>query len=337
MKRTPTVIALLATLLVVLLPLSLLFGSVDLEIGQVWQALTGHGDALTSFVVVETRLPAAVTAALAGAALALSGLMMQTCFNNPLAGPSVMGLSAGASLGVAVVLTLATWLVGVVGQFAVIAGAFAGAMGVLALLLVFSSAVRSADVLLIVGLLIGYLASSLISLLNFFAPMRSVHSFVMWGMGNFNGVGLDSLPLFGGLLLALMLASAGYIKSLNALLFGADYAAGIGISLRRVRSGLLVISGALTAVVTAWCGPIGFIGLIVPHIARMLTATSNHAVLLPATLLVGALTGLLCQILSVLPSASYGGIIPVNAITPVIGVPVIVYVLLNRRKLLYFN
>ena len=208
---------------------------------------------------------------------------------------------------------------------------------ILAILLIFSSSVRSTDVLLIVGILIGYLATSAISLLNFFSTERAVHSYVLWGLGTFSGVSIDIFPLFAVLVIALICASLLYSKSLNAMLLGTQYAESVGVSTGRVRTGILLLSGALTAVVTAWCGPIGFIGLVVPHIARMVLGSSNHRVLLPACALCGALLGIICQIISVWPSLSKGAVIPVNAITPVIGVPVIIYVLLNRRRLLYFN
>lgn len=189
--------------------------------------------------------------------------------------------------------------------------------------------------LLIVGILVGYLSSSAISLLNFFATQEGVHSYVIWGLGNFYGVTNDNLPWFAGLGLVMIALSLLFIKPLNAMLLGRRYAENLGVRTIAVRNRLLLLSGALTALVTAWCGPIGFIGLVVPHIARLASGTSNHAVLLPATILAGAATGLLCALISVLPST--GGVIPVNAITPVIGVPVIVYIIVRRRKIFYFS
>ena len=221
------------------------------------------------------------------------------------------------------------------GQSAVLAGALAGAMLIMVILVTMSSLVRSATMLLIVGILIGYLSSSAISLLNFFATQEGVHSYVIWGLGNFYGVSTERLPAFAAIAVALLAASLLFIKPLNALLLGQRYAENIGVRTIRVRNRLLLLSGALTALVTAACGPIGFIGLVVPHIARLSTGTSNHAVLLPATILAGAATGLLCALISVLPSQ--WGVMPVNAITPVIGVPVIVYIILRRRKIFYFN
>ncbi|MDE6206717.1 MAG: iron ABC transporter permease [Muribaculaceae bacterium] len=336
-SRTTIVLLSLVVAVAVLLPLAVLSGSVRLSLSEVWQTLCGHGTEMTDFIVLGSRLPAAVTALCAGASLAVAGLLMQTSFDNPLAGPSIMGISSGANLGVAIVMLAGVPLVSAWGTAAVVVGAFVGAMAILLVLLALSSVLRSSEVLLIVGILIGYLASSAISLLNFFAPERAVHGFVMWGMGNFNGVTTEILPVFAAICAVLCIGSALYIKSLNAMLFGADYARSVGLSVGRVRAGVLFISGALTAVVTAWCGPIGFIGLAVPHIARMLVATSNHRAVLPATILSGAVVGLLCQVLSSMPSQWYAGQIPINAITPLIGVPVIAYVLFNRRKLLYFN
>lgn len=336
-KRSTIVISLLIALIFLLLPVGLFAGSVLLGAEDIWQAVTGGNSDATQLIVLETRLPALLTALLAGGALAVAGLLMQTCFDNPLAGPSIMGISSGASFGVAVVMLGGATLAGAWGKMAVVGGAFGGAMCVLLILLLFSALVQSSEVLLIIGILAGYLTSSAISLLNFFAPEHAVHGYVIWGLGNFSSVGNSDMLLFAILCMALSCISMFYVRSLNALLFGADYAASVGLRMNRIRGGLLSLAGGLTAVVTAWCGPIGFIGLAVPHIARMLLNSGNHRSLLPATWLCGAITGLLCQIISVAPGLWYPGALPINAITPVVGVPVILYVLLNRRKLLYFN
>jgi len=337
-RRTYPLAFLLFILLIAGAVSALLLGSADIAVSDVFSALSGLNDnEMTRFVVIETRLPAMLTSILAGSALAIAGLLMQTCFNNPLAGPSIMGISSGASLGVALVIMLGGTYVGLWGNLAIVAGAFAGAMIVLAVLLIFSCLVRSAEMLLIIGILVGYLASSIISLLNYFSPERAVHSFVLWGLGNFNSIDLSDLLGFGALCIIFILLSFPYIRSLNTLLFGNEYARSVGVNVSRVRGGLLLISGALTAVITARCGPIGFIGLVVPHMARMILASSNHRKVLPFTILIGATIGVWCQVLSVLPSVWSPGNLPINAITPIIGVPVIIYVLLNRRKLLYFN
>ena len=337
MNRATTYATVLTLISFFLLLWGLTLGSADIPISEIASVIGGKGSPTAQFIVLETRLPALLTAMLAGASLSVSGLLMQTCFANPLAGPSIMGISSGSSLGVALVMMLGASYVGLWGNIAIVTGAFAGAMVVLVILLLFSSIVKSSEVLLILGILIGYLTSSAISLLNYFAPEKAVHNFVIWGMGNFSSVHLSILPWFAALSVILMGLAMLYIRSLNVLLFGMEYARSAGIRPGRVRNGLMTISGALTAVVTAWCGPIGFLGLVIPHIARMLLSTSNHRVVLPITILTGAATGILCQVISVLPSCRIPGSIPINAITPIIGVPVIIYVMLNRRRLLYFN
>ena len=330
MKRPTIVITGLLAIIAAALPLGLLVGGVDLSAAEIFEAFGDTDDSIAHFIVIENRLPALLCATLAGAALALAGLLMQTCFNNPLAGPSIMGISGGASVGVALVMMMLGGTIGTLGRLAIVGGAFIGALGILGVLLLFSLVVKSNDVLLIVGILLGYASSSVISLLNFFSTDSSVHSFVLWGLGSFTGVSLSELPLFAALCVVPAAISMLYTKSLNAMLFGERFSENVGVDTRKVRTALLLLSGIFTAVATAWCGPIGFI-------ARMFIASSNHRTLLPATMLCGAAMAILCQIISVSPALSDGATIPVNAITPVIGVPVIIYVLLNRRKLLYFN
>ena len=324
-------------IIVVLFPLLLIIGSVDIPLSDVWASLTGGEVSKETWrtIVVDTRIPAACTAAIAGAALSVAGLLLQTTFDNPLAGPSILGVSTGSSLGVAIVMLALGGAGSLAGQSAVLAGALIGAMMIMAVLVIMSSLVRSATMLLIVGILIGYISSSAISLLNFFATQEGVHSYVIWGLGNFYGVSTERLPWFALIALVLLACSLLFIKPLNALLLGTRYAENIGVRTVRVRNQLLLLSGALTALVTAACGPIGFIGLVVPHIARLSLGTSNHTTLLPATILSGAATGLLCALISVLPTR--WGVMPINAITPIIGVPVIVYIILRRRKIFYFN
>ena len=312
----------------------MLCGTVGIPAGDVIDALLGRsGDSVVRTIVADVRLPMALTALLAGMALSVSGLLLQTVFNNPLAGPSILGISTGASLGVAVVmLSFGGWLGAGMGYYAgILSGAFAGAALVMLMLLLFSMAVRGNAMLLIVGILIGYLASSAISLLNFFSTQQGVHSYVIWGMGNFGGLTRGRLWVMGISVIACLAVAALFVKPLNALLLGRRYAESMGVNVRLTRNWLLVISGALAAVVTAFCGPIGFLGLVMPHVARMSTGTSNHVWLFPATMLFGGAGALLCAWLSVVCGG--GQIIPVNAITPVISVPVIIYVIVNRKKL----
>ena len=266
--------------------------------------------------------------------------MLQTAFNNPLAGPSILGINSGASLGVALVMlagggSIATGLFSLSGFLSVMLGAFIGSMAVMGLILFFSTLIKSNIMLLITGIMIGYITSSAISLLNFFATAEGVHSYMIWGMGNFGGVSLQQLPYFSALCLAGLLLSILLIKPLNALLLGTRYAENLGVNIRRTRNLLLVATGLLTAVTTAFCGPVAFIGLAVPHISRLMLGTSNHNSLLPVTMLTGAAVALLCNLICTLPGE--GGIIPLNAVTPVLGAPVIIYVIVNQRRIQYFN
>lgn len=321
----------------------LLYGAVSIPFDSVVRILQGAETepAAWQHIVLQSRLPQAITALLAGASLAVSGLLLQTLFRNPLAGPSILGISDGANLGVAAVMLYFGGTLGLEtelplsGSLAVILAAFGGAACILGLILYFSAKLRNNVMLLIVGIMIGYLASSLISVLNYYASTDKVHAFVMWGLGNFSGVSLKQLPCFVlfslvGLLLALLL-----IKPLNALLLGEMYAVNLGIKVKHVRMWILFCTGLLTATTTAFCGPISFIGLAVPHVARLMLGSSNHQLLLPVTLLTGACVALLCNLLLVLPGTQM--ILPLNAITPMLGAPVILYVIVNRKNIQYFN
>lgn len=327
-----------ALLMVVLFVANLFLGSVDIPAEAVWSVLVGGDDGVREswrFIVMDSRLPQALTALLCGAALAVGGLMLQTVFRNPLAGPSILGIDSGASLGVALVMLLSggSLMAGKMalgGFLAVTVAAFVGAMVVMGLLLFFSTLLRSDVMLLIVGVMIGYVSSSLISLLNFFSTAEGVHSYMVWGMGSFGGVSMDQMPWFallvmGGLVLSLIL-----VKPLNALLLGYQYAANLGVNVRRTRLFLLLATGVLSAATTAFCGPVSFLGLAVPHVARLILRKADHKLLMPLTLLLGSAVALLCNILCVLPSDK--GIIPLGAITPLMGTPIILYVLLRGRK-----
>ena len=315
---------------------SLLIGSVSIPVSETFRILIGEESVKPSwqYIVIESRLPQAVTAMLCGASLAVCGLILQTAFRNPLAGTSIFGVNSGAGIGVALVMlffggSVSAGTVSIGGFMAVLLAAFAGAMGVMALIFFFSTLVRSHVMLLIVGIMIGYMAGSAISLLNFFATDEGVKSYMVWGMGSFGGVSLKMLPTFSVITLITLAVSLALVKPLNALVLGDRYAENLGVNIIRVRNWLLLVTGVLTAVITAFCGPVAFIGLAVPHIARLVLGTDNHRVLLPATILTGSAVALLCNILTVLPGE--GGIIPLNAITPLIGAPVVIYVILSRR------
>lgn len=328
------IITLLLTLL--LAALCLLTGPVAIPPREVFAILFGGstGDAALDFIVMESRLPQMQTAWLAGSALAVTGLMLQTAFRNPLAGPGVFGVNSGASVGVALVMllfgrhiSLAGWDFG--GFAAVLAGAMAGSMGVMAIILAISRVVKNNVMLLIAGIMTGYIASSSITLLNFFSSQEGLQAFTVWGMGTFSDVSLERLPLMATGILAGLAGSFLLIKPLNALLLGENYARSMGINPLRVRNGLLLVTGWLTAVVTAYCGPIGFIGLAVPHVARMAMKTDNHLVIMPFTMLFGGITGLLCAFLCNLPGNL--GALPLGAVTPLLGAPVIIYVILKQK------
>lgn len=321
---------------------NLLAGAVDIPATEVIRILCGEAPAKAGwgFIVWESRVPQAVTALLCGASLSVCGLLLQTVFSNPLADASILGISSGASLGVALVLlagggSMAGGALAWSGFLSVIAGAFIGSVMVMGLILFLSTLIRNSVMLLIVGIMIGYVTSSAISLLNFFATAEGVHSFVIWGLGNFSGISLGQLPLFTAVIVIGLAAAVLLIKPLNALLLGPRYAENLGINLQRTRHLLLLTTGWLTAVTTAFCGPIAFIGLAVPHVARLLTGTSNHNTLLPVTLLAGSATALMCNLICLLPGE--WGVIPLNAVTPLLGAPVILYVIIRQRKLHYFN
>ena len=261
---------------------NLLVGSVSIPPADVFRILLGgEGEkASWSFILWESRLPQALTALLCGGALAVCGLMLQTAFKNPLAGPSILGINAGASLGVAFVMLLfggsiTAGAFSLSGFFSVLLGAFIGAMLIMALILFFSTLIKSNIMLLITGIMIGYIASSAIALLNFFATAEGVQSYMIWGLGNFGGVSLQQMPAFALVTIVGLFGSLLLIKPLNALLLGERYAENLGVNIRRVRNWLLIITGLLTAVTTAFCGPVAFIGLAVPHVARMIVGDNQ--------------------------------------------------------------
>lgn len=336
MKRNILLFICLATSILLLFGLNLTTGSVQIPFADVLDILCSRftGKESWEYIILENRLPQTLTAILCGASLSVCGLMLQTAFRNPLAGPDVFGISSGAGLGVALVMlllggTVSTSIFTVSGFLAILTAAFVGAIAVTALILFLSTLVRNSVLLLIVGIMVGYVSSSAVSLLNFFASEEGVKSYMVWGMGNFGGVSMNHIPLFSILCLIGIIASFLLVKPLNILLLGPQYAESLGISTRQIRNILLVVVGLLTAIITAFCGPISFIGLAIPHIARLLFRTENHQILLPGTVLSGAVIALLCNFICYLPGES--GIIPLNAVTPLIGAPVIIYVIIQRR------
>lgn len=336
MKKYCRFFVVITLAIIALFVINIIYGAVKIPINSIIDIFSGNDDVNESwkYIILQTRLPQALTAILCGGALAVSGLLLQTAFCNPLAGPSIFGINSGASLGVAFVMLLfggsiTAGAVSVTGFLAVLIAAFVGAVAVMAVLLFFSNLVNNNVMLLITGIMIGYISSSAISLLNFFATEEGVHSYMIWGLGNFGGVSMAQMPLFAAVTIVGLICALLLIKPLNAVLLGEQYAENLGINTIKLRNCLLLVTGLLTAVTTAYCGPIAFIGLAVPHIARMLLKTDNHRYLIPGTILSGAAISLLCNIICVLPGDN--GIIPLNAATPIMGAPVIIYVIIKGR------
>lgn len=336
MKKYCRFFVVITLAIIALFVINIIYGAMKIPINSIIDIFSGNDEVNESwkYIILQTRLPQALTAILCGGALAVSGLLLQTAFCNPLAGPSIFGINSGASLGVAFVMLLfggsiTAGAVSVTGFLAVLIAAFVGAVAVMAVLLFFSNLVNNNVMLLITGIMIGYISSSAISLLNFFATEEGVHSYMIWGLGNFGGVSMAQMPLFAAVTIVGLICALLLIKPLNAVLLGEQYAENLGINTIKLRNCLLLVTGLLTAVTTAYCGPIAFIGLAVPHIARMLLKTDNHRYLIPGTILSGAAISLLCNIICVLPGDN--GIIPLNAVTPIMGAPVIIYVIIKGR------
>lgn len=331
------------TLLIVLIPLlaivNLGLGSVSIPISEVYKILLGEGSdsEVWTNIVLMTRLPQTLTAIACGAGLAVAGLEMQTVFHNPLAGPSVLGISSAASLGVAFVVLLSGTLgggfmtqFGILGNTALTLAAIIGAMSVMAIIVYLSQRVRGNATLLIVGVMIGYIASAIIGVLKYFSSEEDIRAYVIWGLGSFARVTGGQVYVFVGLMAILLPLSMLLAKPLNMLLLGENYASNLGLNIRRTRLMVISSAGILTAIVTAYCGPIMFLGLAVPHICRGLFRKSDHRILLPATVFCGADLALLCNLIARLPG--FEGALPINSVTALIGAPVALWVLLQRKK-----
>ena len=324
--------------IVVLLVVNLLIGSVQIPVAEVCRILLGDdSNEIWTNIIYSSRLPQALTAIMAGAGLAVSGLQMQTVFRNPLAGPSVLGISNGSALGVAFVVLLSGRLGGValsrlgyLGDAAISMAAIVGAMAVMLLILWVSRKVKGNVTLLIIGVMIGYLANAIIGVLKFLSPEEDVKAFVVWGLGSFSRVSGDEMVLFIILMGILLPLACLLVKPMNLMLLGDRYAANLGLNIRRSRMLVIISSGILVAIVTAYCGPIMFIGLAVPHLARALFRTSDHRVLMPATAFCGALLALVCNLIARMPG--FEGALPVNSVTALVGAPVIGMVIFRRRK-----
>ena len=323
---------------IILFVMNLCFGSVSIPMKEIWAAVFGGDDATYRAIVLDYRLPQAITALLAGIGLSVSGLLMQTLFRNPLADPSLLGISSGSSLGVALVVllgtasglsvsTLSLW-----STFGVTVAAFVGAFAVLLLILALSSRLRSMVSLVLVGIMIAYIAGSVTDILKFFSQKEGLHSFVIWGMGSFSNVSKAQLPFFAIAVAVGTIGSFLLFKTLNLLLLGERYAENLGVNIKRSSMLIILASGFLTALITAFCGPIAFLGLAVPHIARFLFKSSDHKLLIPATAFIGMDLALFCNLIARLPS--FEGNLPINSVTALIGAPIVLWVIFHRQKVL---
>ena len=318
--------------------MNLRYGSVSITMRDFIDVIRGHEGATYGIIVLDYRLPQAITALLAGIGLSVSGLLMQTLFRNPLADPSLLGISSGSSLGVALVVllgtatglsvsTLSLW-----STFGITVAAFVGAFAVLLLILALSAKLRSMVSLVLVGIMIAYIAGSVTDILKFFSQKEGLHSFVIWGMGSFSNVSKAQLPFFAIAVTAGTIGSFLLFKTLNLLLLGERYAENLGVNIRRSSMLIILASGFLTALITAFCGPIAFLGLAVPHIARFLFKSSDHKLLIPATAFIGMDLALLCNLIARLPS--FEGNLPINSVTALIGAPIVLWVIFHRQKVL---
>ena len=319
--------------------LNIVVGTIAIPLSDAFSILFGNDQhpQVWQNIILKSRLPQALTAMVAGAGLAISGLQMQTVFRNPLAGPSVLGISNGASLGVAFIVLMSGSLGGValsrlgyLGDAAMSIAAIVGSLAVMALILYVSQKVKGNVTLLIIGVMIGYLATAIIGVLKFFSAEEDVKAYVVWGLGSFARVSGDQMMLFVGLMTGLLPLSMLLCKTMNLLLLGDYYASNLGLNLKRARLLVISCSGILVAIVTAYCGPIMFIGLAVPHLCRAIFQTSDHRVLMPATMLTGACLALICNLVARMPG--FEGALPVNSVTALVGAPIIASVLFRRHQ-----
>lgn len=329
----------LVTLAAALFALELLFGSVTLQAREVLNVLTGRPlgaeKEYVREILVLSRIPRALTAVLAGTSLALCGLLMQTFFRNPLAGPSVLGVSSGASLGVALAIAGSGGLGFALGGFfesvAISIASMAGAFAVMAAILAVAMRLRDNVSLLIFGLMAGYLCSSLIVLVEYGASKEALRGMVVWGMGSFASAGEDGILLMALGAAGLFIWSLLNARHFNIMLLGEDYSRSLGLNYKRMRIALLTATGAATGLITAFCGPVAFLGLAVPHLARALFRTANHRLLVPATALCGVVVALGCDLISRLPGSA--DTLPLNAVTSMVGAPVVIYLLMRGIRM----
>lgn len=340
-KNTGLIFIILPILIVLLFFTNLGYGSVNISWIDVWDTLlvnSGDTSYASRIIILQYRLPQAITALSVGIGLSIAGLLLQTTFNNPLAGPSVLGISAGASLGVATLVLLGGWVGSALGgtsfihsDLAIVIAAFAGASMVLLVIVFVSGKVGNAVTILIIGIMIGYLVSAVVGTMQFFSSSEDLHTFILWGLGSFSNTSITQSVVIFFVTLIVSFVSIMFTKPLNALLLGNQYAVSSGVNVKILQSVFILISGFLVAIATAFTGPIAFIGLAVPHIARTFFQTSNHRVLLPAVILIGGALTLACNFVSKLPG--YDASLPINAVTSMVGAPIVIWVIIKGRRI----
>lgn len=325
--------------IVIFFLLNLFLGTISIPISSIWNIIIDRGNEpeIWKNIIWKSRLPQTITALAAGAGLSISGLQMQTVFRNPLAGPSELGISSGASLGVALMILLSGSIGGIIisktgfmGEIAISAAAIIGAMAVMLLIIAISQRIRGNVILLIIGVMIGYIANAIIGVLKFFSNDEDIRAYVIWGLGSFAKVSSEQAYTFFIIMLILIPISFLLIKTLNLMLLGDGYARNLGLNIKQARLYTIISSCLLTAIVTAYCGPIIFLGLAVPHLCRSIFRTSDHRVLMPAVTLSGASLALLCSLIARMPG--FEGALPINSVTALIGAPIVISVLFGKRK-----
>lgn len=325
----------LMILLIVFFILDLFLGSVTIRPGEIIAAIFNNSDETTRTILIQFRLPKAITALLVGIALSISGLQMQTLFRNPMAGPYVLGLSSGASLGVAFVILgfssdMSPESVRGFGNWAIAAASWTGAGLVMLLIMMISSRIKNIMTVLILGIMLSSAISAIVSIMQYFSNETMLKAYIIWTMGSLGNLTSSQLNVMIASVVAGVVLSLISVKMLNALLLGENYARSIGLDIKRSRFIIIAGTSILTGTITAFCGPIGFIGIAVPHLARIIFKTSDHKILIPGTILAGALVMLLSDIISQMPGSD--NTLPVNSVTALIGIPVVIWVILHDQK-----
>lgn len=331
--------ALLVTVLVLCFFINLSLGSISIPIKSIFNSLFGTIENYTWEVIIsDYRLPKAITAILVGSGLGISGLLMQTLFRNPLAGPFVLGISSGASLGVALVI-LGSGLFGgflaavLISKWSIVIASSLGSFFVLLAVLAVSSKVRDTMAILIIGLMFGSITAAVVSVLSYFSSAEQLQQYIFWGFGNLSNLSWSELLIFSIIYIVGIVLSIASIKGLNSLLLGDNYAKSLGLNLKQIRFILILATSLIAGTITAFAGPIAFIGLAIPHLTRQIFKSSNHKILIPAVFLFGAIVMLICDSIAQLPGSDYT--LPINAITALVGAPVVIWLLVRQRKMMF--